>query len=252
MFQRLLAALIVLAMLVLVMFFALPYTPGGVPVVTTPSAPAPSVEPRVVQTTPAKPETPVIVAKPETPVPSTKPETPVIVAKPDTPVTVAKPDTPVTVPNPGTPPPTKTAAQPEPAPAESPPAASRTDRITQAPADSAPSPSNKVVKRVKSRDELAKSAEPPPQPNEAAKGDRLKINHPNTVILSRAPRRASSRVLASRERESDDDIGDYIRSTGYDPRPRRRSYEYDCADGRCECNCDRPYWARRGGPPCWD
>ena len=248
MFERLLAALIILALLVLVMFIALPYPTGSdranAPIVDQPTpvepTPAPSETARA-KSPPAGQEN--VANNDVVPQPSEKPaagaqDVPV----PNPPGNSAE--------NTGKPP------APIPAPAE------KGDR--QIPAGET-QPKQKFVKM--NQDRLATGAEQAPKPAVALKGDKpvtekpvaakpksdkLKIQRPKTEMASRLPALPPRQpVYLKDDPRRNDGIGDYIRRTDYSESEWHRTHYYECTDGRCECSCDRPYWAR-SGPPCWD
>jgi hypothetical protein len=250
MFERLLAALIILALLVLVMFIALPYTPGS----DRPNSNSGNTTTRVEPGVPPPSES----AKVKPPV-----EKETTVAKnepaPQAPETIAPP------------PPEKPSAEPQKAQVPNPPA-NGADSEGKAPVPTpkqerdnaggdAP-PKQKFVKSYLDRLPISPAAEPPPKasptvrydrPIEAkrnvnnSKGDRLNSQTPSRTTAQRP----TQRVLFKGDRERDDDIGEYIRRGGEAPPAWNRTHYYECAGGRCECSCERPYWARSGSP-CWD
>jgi hypothetical protein len=247
MFERLLAALIILALLVLVMFIALPYTPGNDRSNSQSSTPPTRVEP-------APAPTEIVNAKPpaanEETVAKTEPAPPA----PEKPVASAPERSATGAQEPPVPNPPASGSDS----VKPPIAAEKSDR--DAPGGNAP-PKRKFVKYFLDRLPISASAEPPPKavptprydrPIEdkpkvnASKADRLRTNTPPRTV-QRYPRR----VLIRGDREYDDDGGEYVRRTDYDPPHWNRTHYYECANGRCDCSCDRPYWARRG-PPCWD
>jgi hypothetical protein len=249
MFERLLAALIILALLVLVMFIALPY-PGGdrsnTQAVDQP--PPPVVEPAVGPSETARVKSPPgqnEVANNE-----------------------AAPQ-----------PPEKPAAGAQETPVPNPPGNIGVDNKAPAPAP-VPAPAEKGAREiganeaqpkekfVKIQDRLPADAEQPSKPVVALKGDKpatekpkaikpksdkLRIDRPKTETASRTPVRPPPppRVYIKEYRDRDDGIGEYIRRTDYGPPDWHRTHYYECADGRCDCSCNRPYWSR-SGPPCWD
>jgi hypothetical protein len=247
MFERLLAALIILALLVLVMFIALPDS-GRI------NAPAvnrsPAVEPAVPPSESARVKPPAAEGQTE----------------------VAKNEA-------APPPPEKPAASPQEVQVPNPPGNSSVDTGKKAPApvekgereigSSETPPKQKLVKSNYER--LPPDKELPAKPIETAKADKpaekpvpampkadklkvhkSKIDRPRTETVSRLPvRRPGPRGYIKEYRERDDDIGEYIQRTDYSRPDWHRTHYYECANGRCDCSCDRPYWARRG-PPCWD
>jgi hypothetical protein len=252
MFERLLAALIILALLVLVMFIALPYPTGSdrvnSPVVDQPLPAEPAKSPtesaRVKSPTAGQNEVANNEAAPQTaekPAPSAQ-ETP--------------------VPNPPGNNNLDSNKAPAPAPAEK-----GARELGRGEAQ----PKQKFVKSY--NDRLSPDAELPAKPLETAKADKpatetpvadkpksdkltihkLKPRETRTETVSRTPvQQRRPRVYIKEERERGDGIGEYIRRTDYGPPGWHRTHYYECADGRCDCSCDRPYWARRSGPPCWD
>ena len=131
-------------------------------------------------------------------------------------------------------------------------------------------PKQKFVKSYSDR--LSPGAELPAKALETAKADKpatekpvaakpksdkltirkLKPRETRTETTSRTPvQQRRPRVYIKEERERGDGIGEYMRRTDYGPPGWHRTHYYECADGRCDCSCDRPYWAR-SGPPCWD
>ena len=215
MFERLLAALIVLALLVIVMFIALPYTPGSEP------ARAPSVE------KPAPPES--ARAKPPA---------------------AGQNDA---IKNEAAPPPEKPAGGAKDVPVPNPPAngvgkaPTLTEKQERDGGGGKAPPKQKSVKNHQDKLPISAEAEPPSKTVPAAKPDKPKPQTVSRMPAQQPPRQA----FIKGDRERDDGIGDYIRRTGYNPLDWHRTHYYECADGRCDCSCDRPYWAKRG-PPCWD
>ena len=243
MFERLLAALIILALLVLVMFIALPEGQRANTRAVDPPSP---VQPAAPPSETARAKSPAVEGQTE-------------VAKTDAPPPPPASPQDVQVPNP----PGNNSVD--------------TDKATPSPAekggreigsaDTQPKP-----KFVKSNDDrLPQAAELPAKPVEAAKADKPterlvpakptsdklrvhkpRIDRPRTETVSRIPVQGSGpRVYIKEERERYDGIGEYIQRTRYSRPDWHRTHYYECADGRCDCSCDRPYWARRG-PPCWD
>ena len=249
MFERLLAALIILALLVLVMFIALPYPTGSDRLNSPAVDQAPPVEPTVGPSETARVKSP-----------SAEPSE------------IAK--------NEVAPSPEKPAATQE-APVPNPPGNSGVDsNISKAPAP-VPVPAEKGEREIGAgeaqpqqkfvkinQDRLPADAEQPSKPVAAAKkgdkpvtetpkagkpkSDKLRIYKPKTDTASRIPmQQHRPRVFVKSDRDRDDGIGDYIRRTDHSPPDWHRTHYYECADGRCDCSCDRPYWSR-SGPPCWD
>ena len=239
MFERLLAALIILALLVLVMFIALPYPTGSDRV----NSPAVEQAPPVEQAAAPQEKSPTAgqteIAKNEAAPPA----------------------------------PEKPAASPQETPVPNPPGNKGVD-TDKVPAEKGAreigsgeaQPKQKFVKG--NQDRLPRDTELPAKPVETAKADkpvtekpvaakpksdRLEIrkpkpSKPRTETASRIPvQRPGPRVYL----KEDDGIGDYIRRTDYSRPDWHRTHYYECADGRCDCSCDRPYWSR-SGPPCWD
>lgn len=232
MFERLLAALIILALLVLVMFIALPYTPGSertsAPSVDQP-APPPAEKPAPPESARAKPPAAGqndVVKNEAAPQPAGKPA-----------AEAREPS----VPNPPGNGQGNTNKAPAPAKKGEREVAGGDARVKQ-----------KFVKYDQDKLPVSLNAEPRPKPNEIAKADKPKAGKPKTDTVSRAPvQQPPRRVFIKGDRDRDDGIGDYIRRAGHSPPDWHRTHYYECADGRCDCSCDRPYWARRG-PPCWD
>ena len=268
MFERLLAALIILALLVLVMFIALPETAvnnrptsvsGTPPTRVEPDATPPSdsakLKPPVETTPPAETTAPVEITPP------VEKET-----------TVAKNE-----------PPVKAAETEVPPPPERPPAEAQKERVPNPPAhgvDSAVEPpaaaprqdrdvagedaprKQKFVKYYLDRLPITPAVEPRPRPLATARYDNPIVESPKASApkadrwQSQAPpRRTAHRlpqpILVKGDRERDDDMGDYVHRTEYDASGSNRTHYDDCRDGRCDCSCERPYWAGRGSP-CWD
>lgn len=252
MFERLLAALIILALLVLVMFIALPYPSGS----DRASAPVADLPPVVTPTA-----TPPEAARAKPPA-----SAPTGVAQNDTPPQAIEP--------PGAP--TQEAPVPNPPgkigsenPNNKAPAAS--DKGEREIGAGETRPKLKFVKTF--TDRLTADAEQPSKPVIALKGDKptiekpktvkpkadkLRIERPKTETVTRVPVQPAPRVTLKdeppprvylkSERIRDDGIGEYIRRADYGTDWNRTHY-YECSNGRCDCSCDRPYWARRG-PPC--
>jgi hypothetical protein len=247
MFERLLAALIILALLVLVMFIALPYPTGGDRTSTPPAEQPPIVDPNTPQQEAAKPQPP---AAGENKIANNDAAPPPV----ETPPAGAQ-DTPV--PNPPGKPSGDNSGK---APVQRTPATSEKG-------GGGAQPVRKLIKPYQDKLPLSAEAEQPSKPALAAKGDKsavekpkpgkpksdkLKIEKPKTETASRIPaRQPQKRHLIKDDRDRDDGIGDYIRRTEYSPPDWRRTHYYECTNGQCDCRCERPYWARRGAP-CWD
>jgi hypothetical protein len=255
MFERLLAALIILALLVLVMFIALPETAVSPRSPSVSGAPPTRVEPNIT------PPSESAKLKPVEIIPPGEKET-----------TVAKNEPPAKAPGTEVPPP------PEKPPVEAPkervpnPPADGVDRAVEPPAATprqdrdvagggAP-PKQKFVKYYLDRLPITPAVEPRPRPLATARYDKPLLEPPKVSApkadrwQSQAPpRRTAQRlpqpILVKGDRERDDDIGDHVRRAEYDEPGWNRNHYDDCAEGRCDCGCEQPYWARRG-PPCWD
>lgn len=259
MFERLLAALIILALLVLVMFIALPA--GDLGKFTTTTTKPETTTPEVA----AKPE----VAKPE--VAKQEPPRPEVV--PTQPQTKTAPDETVIAGNDLPPLPEKSPLRtaPVPNPASNAAESAKGTPTPKAPQDRAVAssdapPKQKFVKYFQDRLPLSPAAEPPPRSSTSARYDQLapppqpdtrpRLNSAKSdkLYFDRPPRHFAQRPLpryAAREtRERSDDIGNYIRRTDDAPNSWYRARYYDCADGQCDCGCPQPYWASSGG--CWD
>ena len=251
MFERLLAALIILALLVLVMFIALPYPTGGdrtdTPPVNRQIVVEPDVTPSEAAKTKASETAPNEVAKNDA-IPKAV-ETPA-----ETPAAVAK-DNPV--PNPPGNNSVDTSKAPTPA--------NKAEREIGSSENT--QPRQKVVKS--NHDRLQADAELPAKPVETAKADKpaiekspkppksksdkLRTDKPRTIkprpqTASRIPvQQPGPRLYIKEYREREDGVGHYIRHTA----AGTRTHYDECANGQCECSCDRPYWAR-SSTPCWD
>jgi hypothetical protein len=243
MIERLLASLIVLAMLVLVFFIVFPNTEtrnagGDLPPKEEerigPGGGKRQTPPEVAPKDAGKPDAP----DGERPAPDEK-----------------RADKPSIVPDPGAP-------KPE-APDE--------DTARPAPDDGSPSrdaPSSKTVKGPeKEQDKIAEQKIPRPVPERDKKGDKEKVSYAKNGDQAREAEPRYSRRYPKREREAephysdrypkrereagrDDEGGVYVRQTQYRERWRRNHY-YECEGGSCDCTCDRPYWSRNG-PVCWE
>lgn len=88
-----------------------------------------------------------------------------------------------------------------------------------------------------------------PKPNREAKADKVNLKPARSAHRKTVPGRSEPRQVKTRESRRDE-IGRYIRQADYSDRWRRTHY-YECVGGRCDCSCDRPYWAR-SGPVCWE
>lgn len=248
MFERLLAALIILALLVLVMFIALPYTPGNertnAPVLNPPAAPAPT-ESAKVNPPPVKPEIVVKndpVPPPEKPAPPPPPEKQAP-PPPEKPV-AETPNAPV--PNP----PGNTTDKAD----QGPPAAERHDREIAG----GNAPPKQIIVKYQDRLPISPGAEPPPKSYATPRYDKPAIERTKTEIVPRPVLRVPPRrILIKSDREVDDDFGEdtrreYVRRDAYAPPVWTRGRYSECAEGRCDCGCgQQPYWARRS-PGCPD
>lgn len=67
--------------------------------------------------------------------------------------------------------------------------------------------------------------------------------------VAEKPRAAKPRKETRISRMPPEDKRRYL-SRAYYRDPWQRTDNYECAGGYCDCDCDRPYWARSG--PCWD
>lgn len=208
MFEKLLASLIILAMLVLIMFLAFERSPpnGGDSAGIEREAPAPSPGANGRQAT--LPEvTPPAVTPP-------KPEA----ARQDAPAANGKP----VVPDPGTPPP----------PPED---RAKVERqkgqrdVTEAPKDKPAKIQGRLREQTESRQQSVRKAA------------RQKELAERETSITRRP--ASYRTDAA---DGDDETGGFIRRTQYRGHWDRNHY-YECEGGECACSCDRPYWTQ-GGP----
>lgn len=266
MFERLLAALIILALLVLVMFIALPpgdlqwgkATPPSKPDAPTPEV---AVNPEPAKPEPARPE----VLKPvpakselvpaQTPQPKPVPDEVVVAGNEPPPIPPLPDKSPLrTAPVPN---PTGNAAETAkgtPTPKE------LQDRAV---ASSDGPARRKFVKYYLDRLPLSPDAEPPPRSSTAGRYDllppppvesrpRLNGAKSDKLYFQRPPQRFAQRPaprFAAREtRERSDDIGNYIRRTDDDaPNGWYRARYNDCTDGQCDCGCPQPYWASSAG-----
>ena len=249
MFERLLAALIILALLVLVMFIALPYPSGDR------AAPTPVEQPSAVE--PTVPPIDSERAKSPDAAPDRAAENKAIPTPAEKPAVTQD----VPVPNP---PSNKSADSENKAPLPA-------DKIARDnPGGIETKPKQKFVKTHPER--LPASAELEPiatskvdKPAAAAaekpkvgkpKADKLRIDKTRTETAFRSPVQPPQRYVVRQDRVRgdrvrDDGIGEYIRRSDNGPPDWHRTHYYECADGRCECACDRPYWAS-SGPPCSD
>ena len=252
MFERLLAALIILAMLVLIMFIAFPDAVERLRQSSAGLEPH-SVVPKEQDQIPEKKQSqPKQAEKPEEQKPPTaqqgektaqaKPETS---GKPS--ATPEMSNKPTVVPSPGTPPPKSMAPPPHEKMAEKPPAEKSAE---QKPEAQPPQQASKDQEQMPYR-----YTEPTPVkrpvPNEAHKENKLRI----ASFRERerpAPRYGYTKRYV-RPVPEEDRIGGYIRRTQYSGYWRRPYYEYDCGDVPCNCDCSssRPYWAR-SNPNCWN
>jgi len=250
MFERLLAALIILALLVLVMFIALP--PGDLQW-TRPRAPEPAPS-EAAKPEPAKPE----LVPADNPQPKPVPDEVIVARNEPAPVPPLPDKSPL-----------RTAPVPNPAGS-----AAETAKGTPTPkepqdravASSDAPPKQKFVKSFLDRLPLSPAAEPAPRSSATARNDQLPLPpedkpRPNSaksdkLYTERRPRLLTPppppapRLAARDTRERSDEIGNYIRQTDGAPTSWYRARYYDCPDGRCDCNCPHPYWASSAG--CWD
>jgi hypothetical protein len=262
MFERLLAALIILALLVLVMFIALPETAVNNRPTSVSGTPPTRFEPNITPPSDsAKLKPPVETTPPAETTPPVEKET-----------TVAKNEPPAKAPGTEVPPP------PEKAPVDAlkdrvpnppahgvesavePPAATPTQDREVAGGD-APR-KQKFVKYYLDRMPITPAVEPHPRPQSTMRYDTPSVEspavsapRPDRSRLQALPRRTAQRhtqpMLVRSDGEGDNDMGNYVRDAEYDAPGRNRTGYSECAEGRCDCDCERPYWARRG-PPCWD
>ena len=265
MFEKLLAALIILALLVLVMFIALPYKPGS------DSASAP-------QTPPVEIAKPKPVAPPPTKITKIEPEpsppqapAPKALKKP-----VEKPapkaaEKPTEKPAPKVaekPPAEKPMAEAQPAPVPNPSgnagvsdvskSAEPTQTGDQEMVGADAPPRHKVVKYYLDRLPVSPDAEPRPKPTATARSDRPVVEEKlqpevnaakaDRLRIASAPRmrRSPQHLIVRDDGDSDDDIGDYIRHSSTVSPGWQRTPDEDCPDGRCNCYCAHPYWASSG------
>jgi hypothetical protein len=256
MFERLLAALIILALLVLVMFIALPAGDLGKFTTTTkpePTAPEVAAKPEVNKPEAAKPE----VVPAQNPQPKPVPDETIVAAN-ETPIPPLPEKSPLrTAPVPS---PTGNAAE-----------TAKGTPTPKAPQDRAVAssdgpPRQKFVKYFLDRLPLSPAAEPPPRSSTTGLYDQLpppppppsrpKLNSAKSdkLYIERRHRnlaqRPAPRFAARETRERSDDIGNYIRRTDDAPNAWYRARYYDCPDGQCDCDCPHPYWASSAG--CWD
>ncbi len=217
MIERVLASLIILGMLVIVMFLA--FNKNGRDLVRTENEPAVEtqakrgVETRTDRTVETQTQQPTErTLKAEKPKPQMQAER-----------------TPPVVPNPGTPPPKKT-----PAPAEKKMETARAPEKSSVPKSAQKRVKQKVVKKTRGR------------LRESTVAEAKSATRENVTRIERTPPMAY-----------DDDRDDarrphrYLRRADY-RKAWRRTDDYECADGRCDCSCEpRYYWARTP-PECWD
>jgi hypothetical protein len=231
MFERLLAALIILALLVLVMFIAFPDPSGRRQSDIEPTTDQTALDTPAVKPDP-QPEQPPV---PVVPAPSQTAE--------KTPDRVAPGAGDPPVPNPSG---EVTTLEPAATPTRR---EAKREEITDAP------PRQKIVKIVDRLPQEPRAA-PSPRPEVTPRQSKAA---PKTDSFTTIERDDAVRVSAKDDRRRDD-IGTYLRRTVAKPRksgapPRwRRTHYYECTGGDCSCDCDRPYWSRRGDPedPCWD
>ena len=224
--EKLLALLIIVAMLILVMFLALPDSGSK----RADGDPGPTTRERIVTPVPTEPE-----PEPE----------PVIQAQRNEPSGNGK----IVVPDP------RSRSQPV-REAESPamkeaPAAPKEGRAQKQDSGRSEVQTRVVSKQPKRQDRLPVTASEPVQ---TVKSGKIKPKvKTETIVVRKAPepesepnepvyRTQRTQTVQSRGRP-------YVKAAKYRGRWDRTDY-YECEGGRCDCSCDQPYWSRSG--PCWN
>jgi hypothetical protein len=122
----------------------------------------------------------------------------------------------------------------------------------------APPKQEKVAKRFVDKLPREPDVAPPPKAVATEKRSRPKEDIVSRTIITKrevrvAAKRNAERVVVRRDVErSDEGLTKLVRRTTEVPPAWRRTHNYECTGGRCDCDCDRPYWARSGDSPCWD
>jgi outer membrane biosynthesis protein TonB len=217
MIERVLASLIILGMLVIVMFLA--FNKNGRDLVRTENEPAVETpaERGVETQTKRTVETQTQQPTEQKTVEAEKPEPQMQAER-----------TPAVVPNPGTPAPKKT-----PAPAEKKTETAKAPEKTSLPKSAQKRVKPKVVEKTQARLRESTVADAKPAKRE------------NATRIERTP------PMAYNDDRDDERPHRYLRRADY-RRAWRRTDDYECADGRCDCSCEpRYYWARTP-PECWD
>jgi type IV secretory pathway VirB10-like protein len=225
--EKLLALLIIVAMLILVMFLALPDSGQK----RADGDPGPTTQDRIVTPVPTEPE-----PEPE----------PAIRAQPNEPASNGK----VVVPDP------RSRSQPvreteSPAMKEAP--ASPKEGLAQK-QDSGRSEvkTSAASKQPKRPDRLPMSATEPVHTVKSGK-IRPKVRTETVVVRKTLEPAAEPNEPVYRAQQTRTTVQSrsrpYVKPAKYRDRWDRTDY-YECEGGRCDCSCDQPYWSRSG--PCWN
>jgi hypothetical protein len=233
--EKLLALLIIVAMLILVMFLALPDSRQR----ADRGDPEPTTRERVVIQQAPEPE----VAPVPTPEREAEPE-PAIPAQPSGSSGNGK----IVVPDPRS----RTQQVHKEAPAMKEAPASPKEGLAQKQDSGRSEVKTRVVsKQPKRQDRLPMTASEPVHTSKSGK-IRPKVKT-ETVVIRKAPEPDASNEPVYRTQQTRTTVQSrsrpYVKPAKYRGRWDRTDY-YECEGGRCDCSCDQPYWSRSG--PCWN
>jgi hypothetical protein len=227
--EKLLALLIIVAMLILVMFLALPDSRQR----ADRGDPEPTTRERVViQQAPEREVTPV-----PTPEPEAEPE-PATPAQPSGSSGNGK----IVVPDPRS----RTQQVQKEAPEMKEAPASSKEGLAQKQDNGR---SEVAAKQPKRQDRLPMTAS---EPVHTPKSGKIKPKvKTETVVVRKAPEPESEPVYRTQQTRTtvQSRSRPYVKKAKYRDRWDRTDY-YECEGGRCDCSCEQPYWARSG--PCWN
>ncbi|NJM34381.1 MAG: hypothetical protein HC850_06340 [Rhodomicrobium sp.] len=222
MIERLLASLIVLAMLVLVFFIAFPSNQSGDRNGTEFRQ---KEEERIPPNGGSRQAAPKDTDKPATP-PAEKPAAP-----------TKQVETPPVVPDPNSSKPVTTTQDDN---------KLKDDSVVS----SEPQPPQPQKVPPKEAERIAQQKIERPVPNRGDKRNKENVRSVRNGRPAREVQEPHYRRYSKPVRDDDDDDGAHFRQAQYKARWRRNHY-YECEGGRCDCSCARPYWSRHG-PICWD